>query len=286
MPLDQLCKVLLRWAEDPSSGFGAFTLIGAMAALFQPFETQVLATGRVFELATAHLQYALDNVPTQHTADLWAPRVSARIYACAANLLHSLARSRPEVVEFILLNGGVKQKMHAIARRVQPYLDPQGQGDARDSCKWFTAVCARYGEAFVPSGGPEPGVSNVERGYLPNAWGLMVTYRSTKCARGGCASTAKPQESRACAGCGVARYCSTEHQREAWKAEHRPHKPMCTAIQALRHAIHMEDDDTWTRLIHNTQSDRAPYAFLALCEQYTVNPELGKAVLVAAGLLR
>jgi hypothetical protein len=76
-----------------------------------------------------------------------------------------------------------------------------------------------------------------------------------------------------------------QHQRAAWKAQELPHKPVCKLIQALRRAIHMDDNVAWTRLIHDTESGRAVGHFLALCAQYQVDPALGHAFLVATGRL-
>ncbi|KAF8202670.1 hypothetical protein K438DRAFT_1757992 [Mycena galopus ATCC 62051] len=286
VPIDQLCATLLKWAEDPPSGYAAFTLIGAMAWFARDFETLVLATPRALKLATAHLEYTLDNIPKQHADNLWAARVSGPIYACASNLFFSLWRNRLGVVDHILNYGGIQNRMHAVARRMPSLLQSDGTGDVHDSSAWFTAVCARWGEKFVPRGDPEPMVVNVDRGYLPNAWGLMVAMRCSKCTRAGCRSETPSQASRACAKCGVARYCSTEHQREAWKAEHRPHKAVCAAILTLRSAIHMENTEDWTRLIHDTDAGRAPYTFIGLCKEYKVDPSLGKAILLAAGYAR
>ncbi|KAJ6453755.1 hypothetical protein C8R45DRAFT_1082971 [Mycena sanguinolenta] len=289
MPMKQLCQALLNWAENPSSCYGVFTLIGATVALSLPFEIEVLKTPRVFQLATQQLQYALDNIPTHDIGHLWAPRFSARIYACAGNFFQSLARNRANIVEWILIHGGIQREMYAIARRMPPYLDPKAMDEERvwNSCAWFTAVCKQHGEAFVPCGSPHPSSSIAERGFLTAAWGLMVSYRSMKCAFGGCCySEQGPRDSRACSKCGVARYCSSEHQRQSWKSSNLPHRSLCAAILALRSAIHMEDNETWTRLIHDTESGRASYAFLNLCGQHNVNPELGRAILVAAGFLR
>lgn len=214
MPLPQLCDALLAWAEHPSSGYGTFALIGAMTLMWQPFETQVLATPRVFQLATAHLQYALDHVPTHNINDLWAARFSARVYAIASNLLQTLARTdTARVVDWILTRGRIANEMGAIAQCMQAYLPPiaSSAGDVRLASDWFAAVCARQGRVFVPHGAPEPASSsNIARGYLPSAWALILTMRSSKCTSAGCRSETAPQESRVCAACGVARYCSTE----------------------------------------------------------------------------
>lgn len=208
VPPQKLCEALLSWAADASSGYAVFTLIGAMGIFSPRFKLQVLIMPPVFQLATTHLEYALENIPTHDINDLWAARFSAPVFACAANLFHALARNNPG----ILIAYGIQTRMLAIARRMQPHLELNTPGDMRDSCEWFTAVCARAGEAFVPTGRPAGEVSNAERGYLPSAWGMMVTMRNTKCTRKGCSSNSAraPSTSAVCGKCGVARYCGVE----------------------------------------------------------------------------
>ncbi|KAJ6566438.1 hypothetical protein B0H19DRAFT_710532 [Mycena capillaripes] len=281
-PPRQLCDTILKWAADPSSGYAAFTLIGALAVVWPSVERHVFSTPAIFTLATAHLEYTLNNIPTHNANDLWIARFSSPVFACAGNLFHTLARNRPYVADAIL-RSGIQSRMHAIALRMQPLLDPKGEGDMADSCAWFAVVCARAGGTFVARGSRAAPVSNAERGYFYNAWEVMVTMRSSKCTRAGCASETAPQDSRVCSQCGVARYCGREHQRDAWKSETRPHKWVCEAIQMLRRAIHMEDPVAWTRLIHDTDSERAPFAFKALYERYDVHTDLGKNILLAAG---
>ncbi|KAF7354307.1 hypothetical protein MVEN_01119100 [Mycena venus] len=285
VPLGQLCDGLLSWAEDPSSGYGVFTLIGTMCVLSAKFELEVLATPRVFQYATSHLQHALDNIPTHDTKNLWAPRFSSRVFACAGNLFQDIARNKARTVDHILTCVNWDQ-MRAIARQVQPYLEPNASqgGDMCDSVAWFDAVRAREGRQFLPSGRPAAAMGNPENAYLQVAWGHLVTMRSRKCTRRACMSETALEESKMCGGCGVARYCGVEHQRDAWNSPQHPHKKLCSAIQDLRRAIHLEKDDAWTRLIHDTESRRAPHQFLALCDQYGVNPSLGKAILAAVGV--
>ncbi|KAJ7340003.1 hypothetical protein DFH08DRAFT_1013660, partial [Mycena albidolilacea] len=280
MPLPQLCDALLAWAVHQSSGYGTFALIGAMTLLWQPFETQVLATPRVFQLATAHLQYALDHVPTNNINDLWAARFSARVYAIASNLIQTLARTDS-------LHASIANEMGAIAQCMQAYLPPMASsaGDVRLASDWFAAVCARQGRAFVPRGAPEPAPSsNIARGYLPSAWALTLTMRSSKCTSAGCRSETAPQESRVCAACGVARYCSTESFEVLIEISfissisERPGKRK--SVRTSR-----DDNVAWTRLIHDTESGRAVGHFVALCAQYQVDPALGHAFLVATGRL-
>ncbi|KAJ7633575.1 hypothetical protein DFH06DRAFT_1139914 [Mycena polygramma] len=276
-----LCDALMQWAAHSTGGSAVFILIGAVAKIWKPFEDQVLATPRVFALATEHLEDALANYPTHDVGDLWQSRFGARVFACAGSLCQGLAGGRPQTADIILRRPGILARMHTIAKCMQAHLNPRAKGDEADCCAWFTVVCARVNGRFVARGVPPPPISTARNGYLHNAWGVIITMRSSKCTR--VVICPRDTESRVCGKCGVARYCSPEHQREAWDYAPQPHRAFCKAIQRLREAIHMEDPVAWTRLIHDTESGRSPHAFNAVCDRYNVSPDLCKAILSAAG---
>ncbi|KAJ7473028.1 hypothetical protein B0H11DRAFT_2430219 [Mycena galericulata] len=274
----QLCDAILQWAADGSSGSGCFTLLGTIVGILPAVRAHVLSTPRIAALATTHLEHALGRVPAQnqHTGDLWAPRFTTAVFACAGTFLYVLMRSGAGL-DTILAGPGIRSRMYQVALHMQPHLyKSKAEGDMSASCAWFDGVCRQHGHAFVPTAAPPPPVSNAEKGYLEHAWGFIVQMRNTGCAVPGC----RPQDSHVCGACGVARYCSPEHQRISWKDGH---KVMCPLIQNLRKAIHMEDLKAWTQLIHDTQAGRSSLDFRRMCARYNVDPQLGGAILKAAG---
>ncbi|KAJ7116948.1 hypothetical protein C8R44DRAFT_738813 [Mycena epipterygia] len=280
----QLCDTLLKWGADPSTGYGCFALIGGVAMLWPQFQTHVLRTPAVFSLATDHLQHALDKFPTHDLEVLFNPRFDGPVSACAASLFQKLAQNKPGVADIMLR--GILPRMHAIAVRMQAHLIPgESEGDMQKSCAWFEVVCRRNGHTFVPRGVPPPAPDN-RKAYLHCAWGLMVGMRNVKCTAPSCGSRTAPEDSRMCGGCGVARYCSGEHQKRAWNAQPHPHKVVCGHIQELRRAIGMEDKAVWRRLVHDTQAGRSSQAFIALCIFHNVSPDMGRAIMLALGQIR
>ncbi|KAJ6565841.1 hypothetical protein DFH09DRAFT_1472578 [Mycena vulgaris] len=263
-----ICDALLSWVVDGSSS-------SALTSCAPPV---------VFSVATAHLQRALDTFPTQHLEALWMPRFAVPVFCCAADLFHSLAAHNNPGVADVMLRGILPQ-MHAIALGMQAHLVPGQSDDMRRSCEWFEVVCRRRGGHFVPRGVQHAQHDN-RPALLEAAWGMIVGMRNVKCTKAGCTSPTAAATSRACSKCGVARYCSSEHQKEAWRSQPHPHKAVCARINELRAAIGMHDAAEWTRLIHAPQAGRSSTQFQSLCATHGASPELGREILRALGQLR
>ncbi|KAF7358724.1 hypothetical protein MSAN_01211400 [Mycena sanguinolenta] len=125
---------------------------------------------------------------TCHTRTTTSLRSTSRTYLSTPTPTISSSpspRNRPEVVDWILIHSSM---LFATTRRMRPYIDPNGMGDMRDNCAWFTAVAARRGEVFVPAGQRESVANNLEQGYLPNPWTVMANYQSSKCMLAPCDS--------------------------------------------------------------------------------------------------
>ncbi|KAJ7478321.1 hypothetical protein FB451DRAFT_1452687 [Mycena latifolia] len=277
-----LCTALLAWAEDGETGSGVFGLIGTVALTFPDFMGHVLRTPHVFALATTHLEAALERVPTQHASTLWIPRFGTALYACAGDLFYALARGREDRADALLR--GILLRMYAIAKRMEAHLVPGEKAAMGASIAWFELVCHRVNRTFTPRGVAPPAFISGSAA-LEIAWAAIVGMRNVKCTLGRCQPTEAPKNSQVCAGCGVARYCSPEHQRESWKAQPYPHKAVCAKLKALRAAIRMNDDQEWSGLIHDLEAGRSSQRFRFLCFAYQVNSDLGKEILRALGRL-
>ncbi|KAJ7744772.1 hypothetical protein DFH07DRAFT_776972 [Mycena maculata] len=276
------CDALVGWGADGVHGSACFTLLGAAAWVWPELRTYVLATPRIFALATTHLEQALTRIPTQNASVLYSPRFSTAVFACAADFFHVLAGTGPLATDTMLAPPGIMPRMYQVALRMQAHL-AMGPGDAAVACEWFNAVCRQNGSAFVPGGAAPPPPKDMEHGYMEHVWGLLVQIRNTKCSIPGCTSATASQVSRVCGACGTARYCSKAHQHAAWNARPHPHKALCARIQDLRRALHMEDAQAWTRLIHDTEAERCSLQFRRLCTLHDVKPMFGRAILVAVG---
>ncbi|KAJ7184957.1 hypothetical protein C8R46DRAFT_1343925 [Mycena filopes] len=278
----QLCDAILGWTAGPAApgSYAVFTLLGGLATIYRSFAKHIHTTPALFTFATAQLERALANYPTHDVDALLMPRFSAPVLSCAGNFFQRLRKIDAARADGML--AATLPVMHDIALRMQTRISATGS-EMKYCRSWFTFVCKRVnGGVFVPRG-PAVIQRNSGSAYPAAAWTTLVTMRTTKCTFEGCQLRTVPKSLHICAGCGVARYCSQEHQRMSWKSPERPHKPMCTAIKALREALGMQDNKAWTNLIYDPEAGRALGVFDALYERHQVDPILCKAVLEANG---
>ncbi|KAJ7081193.1 hypothetical protein B0H15DRAFT_472719 [Mycena belliarum] len=278
-----LLDSLMAWAADGASGFAVFSLIASVASTPTNFKQDVFRTPRVFALATAHLEAALDRYPTEHVSARVLPRFQATLSSCVADFFSTFGIGNPPAAKIMLHS--ILERQYAIALRMQAYLEPGREGMTGLCRAWFDLVCSRMGATFVPRGVAPP-LPDYSRGMLATVWGAIVGMRSAKCTYAGCQLFARPTSSKVCARCGVARYCSPEHQASAWKAEEFPHRRVCKLLETLRAAIHMEDSKEWNSLIYDPEAGRSSREFLGRCHENNVNPALGKDIMVALGMIR
>ena len=118
-------------------------------------------------------------------------------------------------------------------------------------------------------------------------WRLLQMARKRQCDREICERHGEVERLslQSCSGCRVARYCSKECQRAAWKSGKYPHKTFCQAVQGVQRTVSFDLDffefsqaccaagftlDDVARLIHQFRQmegslyDR-PYETLATC---------------------
>ncbi|KAK7036268.1 hypothetical protein R3P38DRAFT_2518318, partial [Favolaschia claudopus] len=278
-----LCDALLQWTLQPQYGSGAFSLIGSIAMFSPRFHIHVLATPRVFQLATAQLLYTVRNFPTN--PEQWNVRFDSRVLACASDLFSRFTHHQTNIARLILSDEfGIRADMLVVARDMQALLPAEdSRASMASAVEWFRTV--RFldgGKRFTPRGGRGT-LQAGPQGYFHVAFKVIATLRSSKCAMNGCDGRGATAHSRLCSGCQVARYCCNEHQNQSWRGTRHPHKPLCDAIQALRQAIGMGDENGWKALIHAT--GRAPEKFIEICHGKGVPPMLGKAILEVGGWL-
>ncbi|KAJ7698331.1 hypothetical protein B0H17DRAFT_1129858 [Mycena rosella] len=269
-----LWDALIHWPADGCTSTSAFSLIAGIARAWPEFAMCALGTPRLFALATTHLESALARIPTHDTDVLWAPRFSIALYACVAELFPTFALDR--------VLRGILPRMLAVAERMQSHVFPGGDRDMQASIAWFERMCSRYGRTFVPQGN-QPAPYDSRPALLTTAWGALFGMRNSKCTAPNCRVAETQRTGHVCSKCLVARYCTVDHQRAAWRSQQYPHKAVCAAIGRLRTALAMENDQIWTELVHNMEAGRSSRPFEERCIAYNVSPDLGREILLALG---
>ncbi|KAJ6530998.1 hypothetical protein DFH09DRAFT_1370655 [Mycena vulgaris] len=274
-------SALLRWATAPPSGYAVFLVLGGIARFWEPLAREIFRTPLAFSLATDHLQAALDHY-NERAADS-DPVVPNRFHlpfiACANELFLTLV-VRDMKATYMAMDPVLKQMMF-ITLEIQPILRAMGPtADVLDV--WFDQLRLSMAEAHRIALDEYAALQSS----APHAMFRQLLYvrNLNQCMHLECTAPLGIKTT-VCGGCRIARYCSAECQRPAWRAPRLPHKPICAAIQALRTALQLEDSAGWDKwMLHIIDKDtltparRAP-PFEALCKSKQVKSEVALGIL-------
>ncbi|KAJ6583890.1 hypothetical protein DFH09DRAFT_1359851 [Mycena vulgaris] len=261
--IGQTLQNLLCWTSEPCGGSGVFLLISRLSDYSPTFAAEVLTAEIVLPCAMVHLEQALDRFEAK------APPETFRLaIASVTHFLHQIPTRR-----FVRLLFDFNDLLLALARRIQPALAEMPGPEAAFAKQWWTSLHTSI------QLGPTYQWENVK------LYRLMRAYRARAiCKKAGCAHRADPAPKTMmfCRRCALTCYCSAQCQKTDWSKGNAPHKPLCNAVDALRHATDLESDALWKDVL--TRSGlKADDLFAQICEAKGVDPAMSEAI---AGQLR
>ncbi|KAJ7450634.1 hypothetical protein FB451DRAFT_1527322 [Mycena latifolia] len=263
-------SALLRWATAPASGSGVFLVLGGIARFWEPFMREVLRTPLAFSRATDNLQFALDYYDPRaaHTDLVFFKNFHTPLFACANGFFLPLVVLDMGAA-YRAMDPIVKQMMH-ITLEILPILRAIGPSVEGPEI-WFEQMETSMKETFLREL-KDPSIEALKPEMM---FRQLANFRNLlQCMHLECT---KPLggKTAVCARCGIVHYCSP--QRPAWRARHRPHKPLCDDIHLLRAALQLEDVTEWDKWVLYKDkirpSQRAP-DFNTLCKSKEVDSDL------------
>ncbi|KAJ6630436.1 hypothetical protein B0H10DRAFT_1939189 [Mycena sp. CBHHK59/15] len=265
---------LMRWVSDTNRGSGIFLLISRLGSFSYEFAVETFRDASVIPTIVAHLGEAI----IRHEAALPKDTYRIQLASCTQFL------RRMETRHFVLLLFKASDSILSIARRIQPALDILPTPESTATKEWWNTLL--HGIGAIPKfdwdidGLPKLQTIPKLEGNSTQTYRFLRIHRSRNvCMHPPCPNQSNIKETMFCRRCGIARYCGSECQAFAWKADNAPHKEMCDAVRILRRTMGLEDDAKWKEIMLPCESSEK--MFTTLCTNTGVQQSTRTAILAA-----